>query len=110
MTDEVPDLEADLGRFTPAVPPGNLADRVARQLSAPPRVWADRCLLGAIAMGLAASLAIVTLLGMDWIQGRGQWPSSSYAQTPPVLQTREFLTQLALGKDLPWPPTATHPY
>jgi hypothetical protein len=110
MTDEFPDLEADLRRFTPAVPPGTLADRIARQLNAPPRhLWSDRCLTGAIALGLAASIVIVTLLGSDWIAGRSSLASTATVEAPMIDQTRELLTQLAMGYESPMWPSATAP-
>ncbi len=110
MTDEFPDLENDLRRFTPAVPPGNLADSLARQLDAAPRrPWSDRCLTGAIALGLAASVVIVSLLGTDWIAANRQPPPRPHADSPSVVQTRDLLIQLALGSQLRPSPSATAP-
>jgi len=112
VSDPISDLESELRRFAPAVSPGDLAARMDHALhsTAPvPRPWADRCLLGALAMGLAASVVIVVLLGSDWSAGTQQPAPRSLADTPTVVQTRELLMQLALGKEAPTLPSASAP-
>ena len=112
MSDPISDLETELRRFAPAVPPGDLAARVdhALQSTAPvARPWTDRCLLGALAMGLAAAVVIVALLGSDWSAAARPPAPRSLANTPTVVQTRELLIQLALGQEAPTPPSASAP-
>jgi hypothetical protein len=98
-------LEAELRQFSPGVPAANLEQRTARDVaSAVTHPWSDRCLMGAIGTGLAAAIAVVVMLGSDWVVSRRSTPPATYAQMPAVLQTREYLAQLTLGLETPPPP------
>src|SRR5438477_9050925 len=91
-------LEAELRQFTPNIPPGDLRIRIATALEGPPAQTtklADRCLLSAMSLGLAAAIAIITMLGTDLLTTRETLPATPYAQSPVALQTRQFLAQLA---------------
>jgi len=61
--------------------------------------WGDRCLLSVLSMGAAAGLLIATLLLLDARHPAAETPMA----TSPTAQhqTRDYLTQLAGGKDLP---------
>ena len=104
-------LEAELREFSPGVPAGNLPESVAAELDAAPiRPWADRCLMGAIGMGLAASIVVAVTLGSDLLAARHHdSPASAYAETTVIVQTREFLAQLALGSERDRAPPSTAP-
>ena len=103
-------LEDELRRFAPAVEAGDLQARVARQIGdttsraatvrerSPAAPWGDRCLAGAMGLGLAAAVVIATMLGLDLMEARTAGPSGgTYAEAPVVVQAREYLAQLALG-------------
>ena len=105
-------LEADLRQFSPGVSAENLPERIAVKLdTAPIRPWADRCLMGAIGMGLAASIVVAVTLGSDLLAARHHEPAANVdAQTTIITQTREYLAQLALAADRAsaLPSTAPH--
>lgn len=57
------ELEREIASLTPKVMPPAILDRLATEMAARPRTpWADRCLVGAIGTGLAASVVIVSML------------------------------------------------
>jgi hypothetical protein len=57
------DLEQEIASLHPRAVPAEILDRLSAEMGARPRTpWADRCLLGAIGAGLAASVVIVSML------------------------------------------------
>lgn len=77
MTDreDFDDLEREIAALNPKAMPPAILDRLTAEMSARPRSpWADRCLVGAIGTGLAASVVIASML---WIQ-------SATPASPPV--------------------------
>lgn len=67
MTDDrdsnLDDLEREIAALAPKAMPPAILDRLAAEMATAPRTpWADRCLLGAIGSGLAASVVIVSML------------------------------------------------
>ena len=68
------DLERGIAALPPKAMPPAILDRLTAEMSARPRSpWADRCLLGAIGAGLAASVVIASML---WVQSATPPPAS----------------------------------
>ena len=83
--DDFDDLEREIASLRPKAIPPAILDRLTTHMATPPRTpWADRCLLGAIGAGLAASVVIASML---WVQS---------ATTPPPAPSA-VPAQLAAG-------------
>lgn len=81
MTDnDFDDLEREIASLHPKAMPPAILDRLTVVMSAAPRTpWADRCLLGAIGTGLAASVVIASML---FVQSATSTPPTTHG--PPM--------------------------
>ena len=101
MTD--PDsMEKEWRKFVPVAASGQVRVSIAAALAAAPVKaargrWSDRCLVSAMGMSAAAAVAIVVLLMTEGRPDAAAPPSANPAMAQ--LQTREYLAQLAAGKE-----------
>ena len=97
-------FEDELRRFEPRAAAPAIRDQIGSALRGPwervpPSRWADRCLISAFSMGVAAALMIGTFLLLDARRPDAPGPVDTAAMAQQV-QTQEYLAQLAGGRDV----------
>lgn len=95
-------FEKELRQFRPRMTPPDVRERLGDALREPrkaelPSPWADRCLISALTMGMAAALAIAALLTLDTRQPPVTGAAAEVATVQ--RQTQEYVALLADGRE-----------